>query len=114
MQIHKPKVCKNIKKCSEYSGYDSKICSKYSAEDENKVCALKGNTCTEQYKTCESYTENDPDICNSIILNDFTKKCEFKASSGDQPEKCVTRDRTCSELDFGYTANYCENHLLNN
>ena len=47
-------------------------------------------------------------------MNDFTKKCEFKASSGDQPAKCVTMDRICSELDIGYTANYCENHLLNN
>ena len=108
------KCVKRPKKCNEYNGYDSKICSKYSAEDENKVCALKGNSCTEQYKTCEAYTENDPDICNSIILNDFTKKCEFKASSGGQPAKCVTKDRTCSEFDFGFTGNFCENHLLNN
>lgn len=95
-------------------GYDPKECSKLDAEDENKVCALKGNSCTAQYKTCDSYKGSDYGVCESIILNDYTKKCVFVVDSGTT--KCEQQDKICTDFIIyldDFKPNYCVNHTLN-
>ena len=111
-------ICaKQLKVCSDYSGYDANECSKYYSGDNDKECTIDGYYCTANYKKCEYYngTYISSSTCNYIKLKDYTKKCEHVPASGGQPAKCVTKNKTCSDLNKqNYLRKYCPAIPLNN
>ena len=108
--------CEKISKNCEDIGSDEYdyICTSIKPKNENKYCAYTNKGCQEHYIECEKYEGKNKAECesiivkNNIITNPHITKCVFENN------KCVSKNKICSDYKQGQHPDFCENIELSN